>query len=225
MVTRLRCTGHRCGRAVVADDAQVALAEGLGGALGVHEAAADHHELAGRAPCTGWRCADPGARLEVEQLDGQRVALLRQAAQAERLLLAACRSTSPAGDRGASPASRPEGRAGRPASCRARRSPRSGRSRRVGLGAQEVQRRRHVRRLHAGERVALQRQAAGVDVGRAETRAGRQHQHAAEVGAAHALRLADAAERAVVADDERHGAPRLLRQRLAVGGVEVPPVE
>ena len=42
---------------------------------------------------------------------------------------------------------------------------------------------------------------------------GREHQHAARAAAAHALRLAHAAERAVVADDQRHRAAGLLGQR------------
>ena len=96
---------------------------------------------------------------------------------------------------------------------------------RIRLGADQLQRRRHVRGLHAGERVALQRQPARVDVRRAEPRPGREHQHACRGGAAHALRLADAAERAVVADHQRHRAPRLVRERLAVRAVEIPPVE
>ena len=58
-----------------------------------------------------------------------------------------------------------------------------------------------------------------------EARARREHQHAARAVAAHALRLADAAERAVVADDQRHRAAGLLGQRPAVVAVEVPAVE
>ena len=80
-----------------------------------------------------------------------------------------------------------------------------------------MQRRRHVRRLHAGERVALERQAVLVDERAAEARAGREHHHRRRSGAAaHALRLGDAAHVAVVADDQRDWPTGARRQRIAV---------
>ena len=71
----------------VADDLEVPLAKGSGGALGIHEAAADHDELGIERQHQVGDVVAHGAGLEIEQLDGQRVACLRQPAQRERLLV------------------------------------------------------------------------------------------------------------------------------------------
>ena len=104
-------------------------------------------------------------------------------------------------------------------------APRPAAAARVRPGVEQVQRRRHVRRLHPREGVAVERQPLAVDERAAQAGAGREHQHGRARVAAHALRLGDAAHVAVVADDERHGTAGALGERARVGGVHVEPGE
>ena len=120
----------------------------------------------------------------------------------------------------------PAGRAGRPASCRARRNPRSGRSR------TDTASRPAGAAPPACARSPFPPACRPAAAGRARrcTPCPRPEPGASISTppvpvAAHALRLADAAERAVVADDQRHRAPGLLGQRPAVVAVEVPALE
>jgi hypothetical protein len=83
----------------------------------------------------------------------------------------------------------------------------------------------HVRRLHARERLAVERQPVGVDVGAAEAGARGQHEDRGLLARAHELGLGDAAELAVVADDEGDGAAGRGRERPAVVLMEIPAVK
>ena len=117
-----------------------------------------------------------GARLEVEDVERQRVALLGEAAERERALLRRPRTIGELVVGVASSAPRPAGRAGRRGSCRPRRSPTSGRSRRDTARRRAGAAAPACGRLHARKRVAVERQAVRVDEGAAQARAWREHE-------------------------------------------------
>ena len=149
-------------------------------------------------------CRPERARLEVEDLAGQRIALLGQAAQGEAALLQLLRRFLRAGALGDQVGKSGQRRVDLDA------APGPAAAARVWPRVEQVQRRRHVCRFHSGEGVAVERQPLRVDEGAAEPRAGRQHQDRRGRMAAHALRLGHAAHVAVVADDQRNRTPGAL---------------
>ena len=86
-----------------------------------------------------------------------------------------------------------------------------------------MERRGHVSAFHTGKRVPVERQAAGIDVGAAQTRTGREHEDRRSAAPTNSLRLGHATHVPVVPDHERHSKSRPLRQGTGVRGVNVEP--
>ena len=161
-------------------------------------------------------------RLQVENLEGESIALLGACAQRQNLLLRRgggsgefviwilldhiLQQLGQSGD----------GRIGFDA------APVATTAAAVGFQSEQVQGHRHVTGFHAGEIVAIQRQAIRINIGAAQPRPRSQHDNTGLAIATHAGGFGDATVVAVVPGDQRNRAAGLGRQGPAVLRMKVP---
>ena len=214
--------GEKPGLGGGADAVEIAFAEFLGGRVWIDQAAADHDEFGVEGDREIGDMQAHGFRLEVENLQRERVAFLGAGAEGERFFLGrdgsvvkfvtgvfrqeVVQKLRQAGDARVGLEATPiapatAGEAGQ---------------------AENLERRGHVAGLHAVERIAVERQSVGSCVGGAESRTGREHDDAAFFVPAHMGGLGDSAEVAVVASDDQELASGFLSQRSRVVLKKIP---
>jgi hypothetical protein len=219
--------GEEEGARGVANAVEVALAELGGGALGVDQAAGDDDDGGIEGHGEVGHVDAEGAGLGIEDFEGEGVALLGTATEGERLVLGGVGRggelvTGVFGKEGVEILGEAgDGGVGLDATPGAAAAAAEGGDL-VQAVTEDLQGHGHVAGLHAGELVAGEGEALGVDVGGTEAGAGGEEEDGGLGVAAHAGGFADAAEVAVVADGEGDGAAGRLGEGGGVVGVKIP---